>query len=109
MARRKDVQKFTRNSKVVAAIDLPDIPAGTPGKVMIVGGLTWIRYFVQFDMGDDTVIDRSLVRQEWLMGRDDWTKANNETEREAYRVRREAERAVEREAILAARAESTAG
>ncbi len=40
---------FTRHQKVKAAEDLPNVPAGTPGKVLYSVGLTWIRYHVLFD------------------------------------------------------------
>lgn len=40
-----------RHEKVVANVDLPGVPAGTPGKVIVVGGLTWLRYRVLFDNG----------------------------------------------------------
>ncbi len=40
-----------KGAKVVARIDLRDVPAGTTGKVSMVTGLTWIRYWVRFDNG----------------------------------------------------------
>ncbi|HLT15197.1 MAG TPA: hypothetical protein VK007_00725 [Acidimicrobiales bacterium] len=40
-----------RHDKVVANIDLPGVPAGTPGKVLVVSGLTWVRYRVLFENG----------------------------------------------------------
>ena len=42
---------FRRRQKVVAAVDLPGVPAGTFGKVWFVSGVTWIRYHVAFDNG----------------------------------------------------------
>jgi len=42
---------FRRRQKVAAAVDLPGVPAGTPGKVWFVTGVTWIRYHVVFDNG----------------------------------------------------------
>jgi hypothetical protein len=42
---------FKRHQKVVAAVDLPGVPAGTKGKVQIVNGLSWIRYWVVFANG----------------------------------------------------------
>lgn len=44
-------QVFRRRQKVVAAVDLPGVPAGTSGKVWFVSGVTWIRYHVAFDNG----------------------------------------------------------
>ena len=43
--------EFTRKDKVVAAEDLPGVPEGTPGVVVMVTGLSWIRYRVRFDNG----------------------------------------------------------
>ena len=40
-----------RHQKVRAWIDLPGVPVGTPGKVLQVGGVSWIRYRVLFDNG----------------------------------------------------------
>lgn len=44
-------REFRRRQKVVAAVDLPGVPAGTPGKVWFVSGVTWIRYHVLFENG----------------------------------------------------------
>ncbi|MEZ5144935.1 MAG: hypothetical protein R2726_20820 [Acidimicrobiales bacterium] len=89
MARRSDDARFTRHQKVVAAVDLPDVPAGTPGKVLMVNGLSWIRYHVLFDNG----VKRSAVRDEWLATRDDWAAKEQAAARERRRAEREAERA----------------
>ncbi len=43
--------EFKRKDRVVAAQDLPGVPEGTPGTVVMVTGLSWIRYRVQFDNG----------------------------------------------------------
>ena len=43
--------EFQRKDRVVAAEDLPGVPAGTPGTVVMVTGLSWIRYRVRFDNG----------------------------------------------------------
>ena len=40
-----------RHEKVRANIDLPGVPAGTPGKVLQATGLTWLRYRVLFANG----------------------------------------------------------
>ena len=49
MAKKDDDGLLKRHQKVEAAVDLPGVPAGTPGKVYLVNGLTWIRYRVAFD------------------------------------------------------------
>lgn len=43
--------EYSRKDRVVAAEDLPGVPEGTPGTVVMVGGLSWIRYRVRFDNG----------------------------------------------------------
>ena len=35
--------------RVKAIVDLPDVPAGTKGKVILADGLAWRRYTVRFD------------------------------------------------------------
>ncbi|QXC61497.1 hypothetical protein KSP35_01205 [Aquihabitans sp. G128] len=40
-----------KGAKVVARTALRDVPEGTTGKVSMVTGLTWIRYWVRFDNG----------------------------------------------------------
>jgi hypothetical protein len=42
---------LARKERVVARNDMPGIPAGTGGKVTIVEGFTWVRYWVRFDNG----------------------------------------------------------
>lgn len=46
--------------RVVATADTPGIPEATTGKVIVVEGLTWIRYWVRFDNG---VVRGSLNRK----------------------------------------------
>ena len=48
---KKDPEELRKGSQVVATTDLRDVPAGTPGRVILVNGLTWIRYWVLFDNG----------------------------------------------------------
>ncbi len=42
---------FTTKSKVEAASDLAGVPEGTAGKILLVNGFSWTRYFVTFDNG----------------------------------------------------------
>ncbi len=53
---------LSHRDRVVAAADLPGVPKGTPGTVLMVTGLKWIRYRVQFDNG----IEHSLVDGRYL-------------------------------------------
>lgn len=40
-----------RGDKVVATVDLVDVPAGTRGRVILANGFNWLRYRVRFDNG----------------------------------------------------------
>ena len=40
-----------RHQKVVATINLPGVPEGTPGKVRVANGFAWYRYWVAFENG----------------------------------------------------------
>jgi hypothetical protein len=53
-----------RHDKVRANVDLPGVPAGTLGKVLVVSGVSWIRYRVLFANGvEHGLLDgRHLVR-----------------------------------------------
>ena len=44
-------QRFREGQRVQAAHDLEGVPEGTKGKVVMVTGLSWIRYRVRFDNG----------------------------------------------------------
>ena len=39
-------------AKVKAVVDLPTVPAGTKGKVILVNGFEWPRYHVLFENGE---------------------------------------------------------
>jgi hypothetical protein len=43
--------KLRTGAKDTATTDLRDVPEGTTGKVILVNGLSWIRYWVRFDNG----------------------------------------------------------
>lgn len=52
MAKRDDSPEILRKGdKVICATELREVPMGTPGKVVLVVGLSWIRYWVSFDNG----------------------------------------------------------
>ena len=40
-----------RYKKIVATVDLPGVPEGTTGKVLVANGVVWYRYWVDFDNG----------------------------------------------------------
>ncbi len=43
--------EFHGKDRVIAVHDLDGVPAGTAGRVVMVTGLSWIRYRVAFDNG----------------------------------------------------------
>ena len=51
MAKDAKNDQLKRRAKVVALADMRGVPRGTTGRVTMVSGLTWIRYFVDFDNG----------------------------------------------------------
>ena len=51
MAKDAKDDQLKRAAKVVALADLRGVPRGTTGRVTMVSGLTWIRYFVDWDNG----------------------------------------------------------
>ena len=44
-------QRFREKQRVQAAHDLEGVPEGTEGTVLMVTGLSWIRYRVRFENG----------------------------------------------------------
>ena len=50
-AKREMLKSALARPPVTAAVDLRDVPEGTPGKVILKNGFSWIRYWVRFDNG----------------------------------------------------------
>lgn len=48
---REAFSKFKKNQKVRSTVDFPGIPAGTDGIILMVTGLEWQRYHVEFTNG----------------------------------------------------------
>ena len=65
-----------RHQKVRAWTDLPSVPAGTPGKVLQVSGVTWIRYRVLFENG----VEQGLLDGRHIVGRDDYVPLEDRVE-----------------------------
>ena len=69
MAKKESTDAILKpKERIVATEDMPGIPAGTTGKVILPEGLTWIRYWVRFDNGvvRGTLDRRKLARPgEW--------------------------------------------
>jgi hypothetical protein len=51
MAKDEKNDQLKRGAKVVSLVNERGVPRGTTGRVTMVSGLTWIRYFVDFDNG----------------------------------------------------------
>lgn len=52
MAKRDDAPEVLRKGdEVILTTDLREVPEGTKGKVVLVVGLTWIRYWIAFENG----------------------------------------------------------
>ena len=59
---------FKKNERVKATMDFPGVPQGTQGKIKVINGFAWRRYWVFFDNGIDVgqLDDNDLVRpQHW--------------------------------------------
>ena len=96
---------FRRRQKVVAAVDLPGVPAGTFGKVWFVSGVTWIRYHVAFDNGEEIAnVDGGDIRD-----RKSYLAEQAAAEQEAAAAEREAERERRREELLSNLADGPVG
>jgi len=98
-------QVFRRHQKVVAAVDLPGVAAGTPGKVYYVAGLTWIRYHVLFENG----MELSSLDAAVLADRKAWKAEAEQVAHDAQQARWEIERRQRREEALANLADGPAG
>ena len=73
MAKDSKTDQLKRRDRVVALVDLRGVPRGTPGRVTMVSGLSWIRYFVDFDNGVSMpTVDRSQLATpaEWREWKD---------------------------------------
>lgn len=56
--------EYSRKDRVEAAQDLPGVPEGTQGRVVMVTGLSWIRYRVRFDNGVElNLLDRRYLNR----------------------------------------------
>ena len=68
-----------RHQKVRAWTDLPGVPAGTPGRVLQVGGVSWIRYRVLFDNG----VEHGLLDGRHIVDPKGWVPVDERVEEQA--------------------------
>ncbi|MEX2292789.1 MAG: hypothetical protein WD691_03295 [Acidimicrobiales bacterium] len=74
--------ELKRHEKVRANIDLPGVPAGTPGKVLVVSGVTWMRHRVLFDNG----VEMGLLDGRHIVRRGDFIPVDERVEVEEVAV-----------------------
>jgi hypothetical protein len=98
-------REFRRRQKVVATVDLPGVPAGTFGKIWYAAGVTWVRYNVAFENGEQL----ANVDGGCLQDRKSWLAERRVVEQEELAAEREAERTRRREEMLANLADGPAG
>ncbi len=65
-----------RHQKVRAWVDLPSVPAGTPGKVLQVTGVSWIRYRVLFENG----VEQGLLDGRHIVAPKNWVPVDERVE-----------------------------
>jgi hypothetical protein len=97
MAQRSDTPVFKQHQKVASAHDLPGVPSGTPGKVLLVNGFSWVRYRVRFENGTE----RGMLSAGDLTTAEAAVAEAREAEAEVVRAERDAARAAVRERALA--------
>ena len=71
-----------RHQKVRAWVDLPNVPAGMPGKVLQVSGVSWIRYRVLFENG----VDHGLLDGRHIVAHKDYVPVEDRVEVEVAEV-----------------------
>ena len=88
---------FSRNERVVAAYDLPGVPERTGGKIKMVNGFEWQRYWVFFDNG----VQLGSLDGSALLRPQHWERWRGEREEVMAEMKARMEAAVaEQEALL---------
>ena len=80
---------FRKNDVVHATLDLPGVPAGTGGKIKVINGFSWQRYWVFFDNG----IELGQLDRDDLVRPQHWDYHFEQKELEEERARQAAEAA----------------
>lgn len=73
---------YRKNTKVRATTDLPGVPEGTTGKVKLTQGITWLRYWVQFDNG----VWLGSIDHSQIVPADQWEEFLRRREEEAQKA-----------------------
>lgn len=93
---------FRRNERVVAAYDLPGVPERTGGKIKMVSGFEWQRYWVFFDNG----VQLGSLDGSALLRPHHWERWRSEREEVMAEMQARMEAAVAEQEALLAMAES---
>lgn len=96
----KQRPELKKGARVVARTALRGVPEGTKGRVIVVNGFAWIRYWVRWENGVYLgSIDRAL-----LATPDEWERRHEEAAEEAATAKPAAEVATAAEAEASAKA-----
>lgn len=88
---------FRRNETVLATETMPGVPVGTTGKVKMINGFSWVRYWVFFDNG----VELGSVDGSQLVRPGHWEQFKVEREERLIREAEAAERAASGETAAA--------
>jgi hypothetical protein len=70
------LSEFKTGDKVISTVKLKGVPEGTPGKIIHMQGLTWTRYWVNFDNG----IRMGTIPRDKLATKEEWDRKLNGTD-----------------------------
>lgn len=93
-------EPFRRNETVLATEPLPGVPVGTIGKVKMINGFSWVRYWVFFDNG----VHMGSIDGEQLVRPEHWERFKLDRDERLIREAEAAERAASGEAPAEAEA-----
>lgn len=82
-------EPFRRQEQVLATEDLPGVPAGTPGRIKLINGFSWLRFWVFFDNG----VELGSIDETQLVRPQHWEQFQTEREERLVREAEAAERA----------------
>lgn len=91
-------EPFRRNETVLATETLPGVPVGTTGKVKMINGFSWVRYWVFFDNG----VHMGSIDGSQLVRPEHWERFKLDRDERLAREAEAAERAASGEAPVAA-------
>lgn len=90
-------EPFRRNETVLATETLPGVPVGTLGKIKMINGFSWVRYWVFFDNG----VEMGSIDGSQLVRPEHWERFKLERDERIAREAEAAERAAAGESAAA--------